>query len=93
MKRLDRLIELLSAIYYLLNYYIETHSEPFQQAAELEDWLDKEGVKRYLKITNSTYYRWVQSGKLKPRGNIGAHRYYKSDLVALLAQRKLRYRG
>ncbi len=60
---------------------------------ELEEYLDKEQVKDYLDIRETTYYRWVKQGKLNPRGGKGQHRYYKQDIRELMERRKYRKRG
>ena len=59
----------------------------------LEPLLDKLEVMEYLGIKDTAYYRWVKQGKLKPRGGKGQHKYYLSDIKALMEQRKYRKRG
>ncbi len=60
---------------------------------ELEEYLDKEQVKDYLGIGETTYYRWVKMGKLNPRGGKGQHRYYRRDVRELMERRRYRKRG
>ena len=103
MNRIDTLIELTSKTHDLLNSILDRkgcclvcQSKPQEsvpnQSEELEEWMTKEEVMTYLKISNTTYYRWIQEGKLKPRGT-GEHRYYKRDLKVILQARKYRERG
>lgn len=64
-----------------------------QEEEKLEPLMDKQEVMNYLDIKETAYYRWVKKGKLKPRGGKGQHKYYPSDIKALMEQRKYRKRG
>lgn len=52
--------------------------------------LNKQETMDYLGITNSTYYRWIQEGKLRPRGLPGQDYFYESELIFLKS--RLQYR-
>lgn len=45
--------------------------------------MDRYEVQSYLRISDTTYKRYVRLGKLKPLQLPGGHRYYKSQLDAL----------
>ncbi len=53
----------------------------------------KREAMEYLGITESTYYRWINEEKLKPRGGPGQDYYYESDLLLLKTRRRYRQRG
>ena len=92
-KCMEQLIEIQQQHLSLLTSFYElvrTGTEPVPD--HLEPWLGKGQVMEYLKITESTYYRWVEQGKLQPRGE-GEHRYYRSDIAAFMERRKYRQRG
>jgi len=100
MKRLDLLIELLQAIYTILQNYTQTHPRVIAPHGGLEEWpnnskrlLSKQEAMDYLGITESTYYRWINDNKLRPRGAPGRDHYYENDLLALKDRRRHRERG
>src|SRR5699024_4399235 len=52
---------------------------------ELKQWLSKEEVISYLRISPSTYYDWKKRGYLKPSSILGEDRYLVADLNAFVA--------
>ncbi|HWV72964.1 MAG TPA: helix-turn-helix domain-containing protein [Pseudosphingobacterium sp.] len=92
MKYLKIAVELLNAIYQLLKIQIE-HKQLCEHCRQDDTWLDKWEVMDYLRITESTYYRWIQKGVIQPRGGSGQHRFFKNDLHQLFEKRKHRERG
>lgn len=101
-KRIDRIITVLENIFaglqkmaQLLQQFYEhvQRQPPPHEDGELEVYLEKEEVMAYLDIKHSTYYRWLENGKLVPRSTIGRDKYYKRDIEALMAHRKYRKRG
>lgn len=54
--------------------------------------LDVEQVLRVLRISRSSYYRFVKEGKLQPRKVGGRHCYYLSDLDKMIEESKRRGR-
>lgn len=54
---------------------------------QLEVWLDKWEVMKYLKISKSTYYRWRKAGILVPRNSVGEDRYLLADLKNIVKRR------
>ena len=103
MKRIDLLIELLRAIYTILQNYTQTHPRAIAPHGSLKEWLDKGGEGKhllnkqeamvYLDITPSTYYRWIKQKRLRPLGRRGQHHFYESDLLSLKTRRLYRERG
>lgn len=82
------IVNLLQGIYEILKKIMLSDVVP----AQLPPWLGKQEVMDYLRITESTYYRWIDMGLLEPRGPEGQDRYFKDDLIALFEKRKLRKR-
>jgi len=86
MKQLKLIIKLLQAILDLLHQAIllgtDVHSP--------RPWMSKQEVMDYLRITESTYYRWLEMGLLEPRGPEGQDRYFKEDLQTIFEKRKHR---
>lgn len=77
--------------------YRQNEKKCCRSCAEIEDitagLLDAQDVQNILRITKSTYYRWVQQGILNPRSVNKKAYYRKSDIERLIAQRKYRERG
>ncbi|MCL4640306.1 MAG: helix-turn-helix domain-containing protein, partial [Olivibacter sp.] len=92
MKQLKLIVNLLQAIYELLQVYRMYYEATQSPSSPTPEWLDKQEVMTYLKITESTYYRWVKKGILQPRGSGGQHRFFREDLVFLFERRKYRER-
>lgn len=57
-----------------------------------EELLDMEQVLRILRISRSTYYRFVKEGKLLPRKIGVRHCYYREDLKDMIQESKRRGR-
>lgn len=53
----------------------------------LATWMCKWEVMEYLKISESTYYRWRKAGKLIPRNGVGEDRYLWEDVRKILKKR------
>lgn len=95
-KLLIMIYALLEKIYHALRHITDSRSWAAEQAEEADladDLLDAKDVQELFNITSSTYYRWVKSGVLTPSTFNKKHFYSKSDLKALLEQRKYRERG
>lgn len=90
MKQLNLIYQSLKTIERLLEETL-ANREP-QELDNLKDYLDKEQVLKYFKITDSTYYRWIAMGRLKPYGTNGALRFKKEDLLKLMERRRYRER-
>lgn len=54
---------------------------------EISKWMGKQQLMDYLKISETTYYRWRKSGKLVPSIAFGEDRYLEEDVIALLSTR------
>lgn len=50
----------------------------------LVEWFSKEQVMEYLRISKSTYYKWLREGVLKPSSKIGEHRFLASDILEII---------
>lgn len=92
MKQLTLIVHLLKAIYELLKDSQICRQETECSCHQALGLLDKQEVMAYLKITESTYYRWIRKGLLQPRGVDGQHRFFKQDLAPLFERRKYRER-
>lgn len=69
-----------------------SEKQPCPCTQTLEPYLDKQEVMKYLRIRETTYYRWVQEGKLQPRGP-GDDKFFLRDIHELMERRKYRHRG
>jgi len=61
-------------------------------SSALVEWFSKEQVMEYLRISRSTYYKWLKEGILKPSSTIGEHRFLASDILEIVKGRKFRER-
>ena len=95
--KLDVLIGLVQQIEKLMNTLVENQvnllcNAPECQACsptELEEWMGKQEVLDYLKISERTYRRQVKRGLLRPMNVGGGDFYFPSQLEkALLESRR-----
>lgn len=92
MKRIDQLIELLRAIYTLLQQYTESHPVPPGAQAEPGEYLEPWEVQKRLGISERTFYRHLKQGVLVPRRVGKRIFFYPSDLEAAIRESKRRGR-
>lgn len=78
MNKLDRLLEVLEKTYEIIQLFY-TNSYGHLRLPE-DELLDRQEVKDYLGISESTYKRKVRDGNLKPQKFPGGDRFYKSEL-------------
>ncbi|MGA9652023.1 DNA-binding protein [Pedobacter sp.] len=78
MNRFDALLDVLYKIYYILQHYHATHDQ--MQKYPEDKQMDRQDVKDYLGISESTYKRKVKDGSLRPLRLPGGDRFYKSQL-------------
>jgi len=79
MNKLDALLDILYKIYFILQQY---HLHKTGNPALSDDYLmNREEVKSYLGISESTYKRKVKEGRLSPMKRPGGDRFYRSHLA------------
>ncbi|TCO25236.1 hypothetical protein EV200_104273 [Pedobacter psychrotolerans] len=88
---MDALLDILSKIYQIL---VLVYNNKFHGnlAFDEDPQMDRQDVKDYLGISESTYKRKVKDGKLKPMKLPGGDKFYKSELLAEYKQSKRRGR-
>lgn len=62
----------------------EIHKQVTEPSNELQEWLSKDEVIEYFRITPATYYRWINKGVLIPCSTFGEHRYSVAKVNALI---------
>lgn len=87
---LNRICLAIEAIYQLLLRNTDTHRN--KPSLRDEKLLDIEQVIGILRIGRSTYYRFVNAGKLVPRKIGERHCYYLEDLEEMIQESKRRGR-
>lgn len=96
MNMLNRICLALDAIHRLLADAMakDVHAvELSNPSLEGDKLLGIEDVKRILGISRTTYYRFVNTGKLIPRKIGDRHCYYLSDLDIMIQESKRRGRN
>lgn len=91
MNKIDALLDILSKIYQLLVlvYNSKYHGElKFDEDPQM----NRQEVKDYLGISESTYKRMVKQGRLKPMKLPGGDKFYKSKLLSEYKESKRRGR-
>jgi predicted DNA-binding transcriptional regulator AlpA len=95
---LQRICFLLEATYQLLKEATEKQNDHTQRVLEKEEpslqdneLLDIQQVREILRIGRSTYYRFVNEGKLTPRKIGGRPCYYLADLDEMIKESKRRW--
>ena len=62
-------------------------------SVQLEDeWIDREDVKKFLKISDSTYKRIVKEGIIEPYKFPGGDRFLKREFLQQLEKTKYSYK-
>lgn len=91
MNKIDALLDVLSKIYQILVlvYNSKYHGNI---AFEEDPQMDRQEVKDYLGISESTYKRKVKQGVLRPLKLPGGDKYYKSQLMSEFKESKRRGR-
>lgn len=91
MKKIDALLDILSKIYQVLVlvYNSKYHGS---LAFDEDPQMDRQEVKDYLGISESTYKRKVREGKLRPLKSPGGDKFYKSELLDEYKESKRRGR-
>lgn len=87
---LNRICLAIEAIYQLL--LRNTDTDRNKPSLRDEKLLDIEQVLEILRIGRSTYYRFVNAGKLVPRKIGERHCYYLEDLEEMIQESKRRGR-
>lgn len=83
---IKNILHILKGIYFILTEIKELHQ--VKQSTEVK-LLNKHQVISLLKISDTTYRRYVKMGKLQPMRLHGIDVYYRSDLEeALLESRR-----
>ncbi len=91
MKKIDVLIDVLQKIYQIL--VLVYNSKYHGNIAFDEDpQMDRQEVKDYLGISESTYKRKVKEGILRPQKLPGGDKFYKSELLAEFKESRRRGR-
>ena len=81
MNRMDALLDLLSKIHQIL--VLVYNSKYHGNIAFEEDLqMNRQQVKDYLGISESTYKRMVKQGRLRPMKLPGGDKFYKSELLS-----------
>lgn len=91
MNKIDALLDILSKIYQILILVYNTRYHGNLSFDE-DPQMNRQEVKDYLGISESTYKRKVKEGFLKPLKLPGGDRYYKSQLLGELRESKRRGR-
>jgi|SRR5690554_5813089 len=87
-----KIILILQKIDYIL-FYVRTQEAREQiNNKELYEWLSKEEVIEYLRISPSTYYEWIKRGYLVPSSMIGEDRFLVEHINQFVARRGNRER-
>ena len=91
MNKIDSLLDILSKIYQVLVlvYNSKYHGD---LVFDEDPQMDRQEVKDYLGISESTYKRKLKEGKLKPLKLPGGDKFYKSELLAEFKESKRRGR-
>jgi len=91
MNKIDALLDLLSKIHQIL---VLVYNSKFHGNLVLEEdpQLNRQEVKDYLGISESTYKRMVKQGRLKPMKLPGGDKFYKSELLAEFKESRRRGR-
>ena len=91
MNKIDTHLDLLSKIYRLL---VLVYNSKYHGDLILDEdpQMDRQDVKDYLGISESTYKRKVKEGRLRPMKLPGGDKYYKSDLLEEYKESKRRGR-
>jgi hypothetical protein len=91
MNKIDALLDVLSKIYQILVlvYNSKYHGN---LVFEEDPQMDRQEVKDYLGISESTYKRKVREGRLKPLKLPGGDKYFKSQLLSEFRESKRRGR-
>ena len=81
MNRMDALLDLLSKIHQILVlvYNSKYHGN---LVFEEDPQMNRQQVKDYLGISESTYKRMVKQGRLRPMKLPGGDKFYKSELLS-----------
>ena len=77
MNRMDAFLDLLSKIHQILVYNSRYHGNI---AFEEDPQMNRQQVKDYLGISESTDKRMVKQGRLRPMKLPGGDKFYKSEL-------------
>lgn len=81
----DDIILILQKVDFILMYVKAQVERGRINDKELHDWLSKEEVMEYLRISPSTYYKWIKLEYLIPCSKLGEHRFlveYINQFVA-----------
>jgi hypothetical protein len=91
MNKIDALLDVLSKIYQIL---VLVYNSKYHGSLVFEEdrQMDRQEVKDYLGISESTYKRKVKEGVLKPQKLPGGDKYYKSQLLSEFKESKRRGR-
>jgi len=91
MNKIDALLDVLSKIHQILVlvYNSKYHGN---LAFEEDPQMDRQEVKDYLGISESTYKKKVKDGVLRPMKLPGGDKYYKSQLLSELKESRRRGR-
>ncbi|RZK39754.1 MAG: DNA-binding protein [Pedobacter sp.] len=84
-----RVIKLQEETLTVLRVLCEGEQIPIQKGGKL---LTRQEVLDYLRISERTYVRKVNSGELKPMKMLGGDRFYLDDLIAAYKESKRRGR-
>lgn len=77
-----KIVEVLNDILEVLNEFLSLYGDKHRT----EVLLDKFAVMRKLNISESTYYRYIKRGLLRPRQIGGTDYFYERDLVEALEE-------
>lgn len=73
----------------LILYYVKAQEERGRiNDKELYEWLSKDEVMEYLRISSSTYYEWVKKGYLIPCSKLGEDRYRVEYINKFIAENR-----
>ncbi|TCD28649.1 DNA-binding protein [Pedobacter psychrodurus] len=91
MNKIDALLDVLSKIYQIL---VLVYNSKYHGAIGFDEdpQMDRQEVKDYLGISESTYKRKVKEGVLRPLKLPGGDKYYKSQLLGEFKESKRRGR-
>jgi hypothetical protein len=91
MNKIDALLDVLSKIYQIL---VLVYNSKYHGSLVFEEdpQMDRQEVKDYLGISESTYKRKVKEGALRPLKLPGGDKYFKSQLLGEFKESKRRGR-